>query len=85
MIISRDMYRKIKQMDREQLEIFLTNLYQEGANDAIKMPVPEMPKMYKVTEEDICNAIGSIKGIGEKRMAEIKDVIRKLFTEKYIK
>lgn len=82
MIISRDMYRKIKQMDREQLETFLTNLYHEGMNDAIKAPTPEVPNSHCVTEEDILNAIGTVKGIGEKRLVEIGNAIKKLFIER---
>lgn len=76
------MYRKIKQMDREQLEVFLTNLYHEGKNDAIKAPAPEIPNSHCVTEEDILNAIGTVKGIGEKRLVEISNVIKNLFTER---
>ena len=32
--ISRDTYKKIKAMNREQMNDFLTGIYQEGVNDS---------------------------------------------------
>ena len=64
-------------MDHEEMEKFLSNLYQEGVNDA-----PKNISVCSITEKDIHDAISTIKGIGEKRMIEIDNAITKLFEER---
>lgn len=54
---------------------FLGNVFQEGFNEAIK-------KTNNITMEDLHNAIGTVKGIGDKRMTEIDNAIKKLFDER---
>lgn len=73
--LSRETYRGIKQMDSDQMGTFLGDVFQEGFDAALK-------NTDNITIEDLHNAIGTVKGIGEKRMAEIDDAIRKLFNEK---
>lgn len=73
--LSREMYRGIKQMDSEQMGTFLGDVFQKGFDAALK-------NTNNITIEDLHNAIGTVKGIGEKRMIEIDNAIKKLFAER---
>ena len=73
--LSREMYRGIKQMNSEQMGIFLSNVFQEGFDAAVK-------NTNNITIDDLHNVIGTVKGIGNKRMAEIDEAIKKLFEER---
>lgn len=73
--LSREMYRGIKQMDSDQMGTFLGNVFQEGFDAALR-------NTNNITIEDLHNAIGTVKGIGEKRMVEIDNAIKKLFAER---
>lgn len=74
-VLSREMYRSIKQMNSTEMGTLLGNVFQEGFDAALK-------NTSNITLEDLHTAIGTVKGIGEKRMAEIDDAIKKLFNEK---
>ena len=73
--LSREMYRGIKQMSSEEMGRFLGNVFQEGFDAALR-------NTNNITVEDLHNAIGAVKGIGDKRMAEIDNAITKLFNER---
>jgi hypothetical protein len=73
--LSREMYRGIKQMDSEQMADFLGNVFQEGFNAALG-------NTNNITLEDLHNVIGTVKGIGDKRMEEIDNAIKQLFIER---
>lgn len=74
-VLSREMYRAIKKMDAEELGTFMSNVFQEGCNSAVK-------HTGSVTLKELHDAIASVKGIGDKRMAEIDEAIAKLFNER---
>ena len=61
--ISRDTYKKIKAMNREQMNDFLTGIYQEGVNDS------------HIDLDELREVIGSVSGIGEVRLNQIMDAI----------
>ncbi len=67
-IITREMYKKIKGMNREQLQVFATTIYLDGVKSV------ETTALYlgKLREE-----IGAIKGIGESRLNEIMTIIER--------
>lgn len=73
--LSREMYRGIKQMDAEEMGQFLSNVFQEGHNSAVT-------HTETITVEDLHTAIAAVKGIGERRMQEIDNAIKKLFEER---
>ena len=73
--LSREMYRGIKQMNSVEMGLFLGDVFQEGFDAALK-------NTDNITIDDLHAAIGTVKGIGEKRMQEIDDAIRKLFQER---
>lgn len=67
-IITREMYKKIKGMNREQMQVFATEIYLDGVKSVDTVNID----LDKLRED-----IGAIKGIGESRLNEIMDVIRK--------
>lgn len=69
------MYRGIKKMDAEEMGAFLSNVFQEGYNSAIT-------HTETITIDDLHTAIAAVKGIGERRMQEIDNAIKKLFEER---
>ena len=73
--ISREMYKGIKKMNSQEMNIFLTNVFNEGVKAAVS-------NTNSITLEDLHTAISSVKGIGNKRMKEIDEAIKKLFQEK---
>ena len=67
-IISRELYKKIKSMNREQIQVFATQIYVDGINSV---------ETANIDLDKLRTEIGAIKGIGESRLNEIMDVIRK--------
>lgn len=67
-IIDRENYHKIKKMTREEMQNFFTNYYNNVMEDA-EAPTLDLGELRK--------EIGSIKGVGEKRLDEIMMVIEK--------
>ena len=63
-------------MNPTEMSTFLENVYQEGFNAALEK------NTASVTLESLHDAIASIKGIGDKRMTEIDDAIKTVFTER---
>ena len=67
--INREMYKKIKGMNREQIQNFATTIYLEGVKSV--ETVSTNLDLDKLREE-----IGKLKGIGEIRLNEIMSVIK---------
>ena len=67
-MLDRATYKKIKGMTREEMQNFLTNYYNNVMEDA-NAPTLDLGELR--TE------LGSIKGIGEKRLDEIMAVIER--------
>ena len=64
MAISRDMYKKLKGMNRLELGGYLNRLYANGHNDGVLAVTSKLV-------ERIDNGVRNTVGIGEKRHAEI--------------
>ncbi len=60
--INRNIYKSIKNMNREQLSSFLSDVYKTGRRDC------DLDELREV--------IGAVSGIGETRLAQIIDAIR---------
>ena len=71
------MYRRIKKMSPLELSELLSNIFQEGFDTAVR-------NTTSITVEDLHNVIGKVKGIGDKRMVEVDNAIKKLFSERGI-
>ena len=69
-ILTRELYKKVKQMDRQQMQSFLENLYQEGRES---VPGIDLNKIKEIVK--------GIKGIGEKKAELIEQKIREAFQE----
>ena len=67
-MLDRATYKKIKGMTREEMQNFLTNYYNNVMEDA-EAPTLDLGELR--------NEIGSIKGVGEKRLDEIMAVIER--------
>ena len=67
-MLDRAIYKKIKGMTREEMQNFLTNYYKNVMEDA-EAPTLDLGELR--TE------IGSIKGVGEKRLDDIMAMIKK--------
>ena len=82
-LLDRDTYRKIKKMDKAALEWLLNDVFErglkQGREDAVMESAAQADRLNEHTldlrllESDI----RSIKGIGEKRIAEIMALIEK--------
>ena len=66
--LSRALYKEIKNMNLEQMQNVITNIYKQGA---------ESDEVKSVDLDELRKAIGSINGIGEKRLDEIMTVIER--------
>ncbi len=66
--VDRDLYRTIKSMNRNGLSALIRKIYIMGQEDAVK-------KFSEIDLEQIRAEISEIKGIGEKRSAQIMDII----------
>lgn len=73
--ITREVYKNVKKFDRQQFQSFCMDLYKFGYIDG-RESVPG------VDVEKICEVIAATKGIGPKKMAEIRANIDAVFGEK---
>lgn len=72
---TRDLYRKIKAMDKAAMEQTLNNIYEIGAKDALDNAVIDLD-IGKIRSE-----IGAVNGIGEKRLDQIMEIIKRNIAE----
>ena len=70
--ITRDIYKKVKKLDRQQFVEFCATLYYSGIEDG-KASVPG------IDAEKIYEVIAGVKGIGPKKMADIRTAIEAEF------
>lgn len=74
-LLTRDLYRQIKAMNRDAMEKTINNIYDMGANDALENAVIDLD-IGKIKTE-----IGAISGIGEKRLNQIMEIIQRNIKE----
>ena len=67
-IITREMYKKIKGMNREQLQVFATTIYLDGVKSV---------ETTTLDTDKLRAEIAAVKGIGESRLNEIMTIIEK--------
>ncbi len=71
-LLDRELYRKIKNMNKSELNNFINNVYNTGKEDALSEV-----EIAKINIEQIRIEISEIKGIGETRLNQIMDIISK--------
>jgi hypothetical protein len=74
-LLTRELYRKIKSMDKASMEQTLNNVYEMGAKDALENAVIDLD-MDRLRSE-----IGGISGIGDKRLEQIMEIIKRNIAE----
>jgi hypothetical protein len=74
-LLTRELYRKIKSMDKASMEQTLNNVYEMGAKDALANAVIDLDI------ERLRSEIGAVNGIGEKRLDQIMKIIRRNIAE----
>lgn len=72
--ISREMYKNIKSMNRQQLQKFINDLYNKGVDAGVDA-------ISKQTAEKVDRGVRNTAGIGEKRYSDIMTNIIKEFQE----
>ena len=83
-VLDRTTYKRIKAMDRKQMEICLTNIYNSALNDAKNGEIETAEANTAevscgVTPDAIREAISGVKGIGEARLNDVMEAVSKLF------
>ena len=73
--ITREIYKGVKRMDRQQFERFCADLYKTGYEDGAN-GVPG------IDVEKVVETIGTVKGIGQTRLVSIAEALDKAFCEK---
>ena len=74
-LLTRDLYRSIKSMNRETMEKTINSIYDMGAKDALENAVIDL-EIGKIRTE-----IGAVSGIGEKRLEQIMEIIQRNIKE----
>lgn len=65
-LLDRDTYRKVKQMNKDQMEDLMQHYYNLG-RESVSSHVLDM--------ESLRNDIGKVRGVGESRLNEIMEII----------
>ena len=74
-MLNRKRYQEIRKYDHNQMTQFLANLYREGVSDGKK-------SSEGLTMDELREAVLQVKGIGEKKAAEIVAIITEKLAEK---
>ena len=72
-ILSRQLYKEFKSMNRDRMQEVLKNIYNQGVESA---------GVASIDLNELRTAIGKINGIGEKRLDEIMNVIEQFVEDK---
>ena len=70
-LLNRELYRKIKSMDRIAMERTLNNIYDMGAKEALANAVIDLDM------DKLRNELGTVSEIGEKRLEQIMEIIKR--------
>ena len=74
-LLTRDLYRSIKAMNRDAMEKTINNIYDMGVKDALANAAIDLD-MDKLRSE-----IGTVSGVGDKRLEQIMEIIRRNIAE----
>lgn len=69
-LVNRSLYKRIKSMNRAEMENFVRNVFNQGYEKAEK-------KTHSIDYDSLRADLSRIKGIGESRLEEIMTVIDK--------
>lgn len=74
--LTRTVYKSVKKMDREKFQQFCVSLYRYGYDDGKEEARGKEPE---IDVERILEAVAAVKGIGPKKMAEVRERVKELF------
>ena len=74
---TREVYKTVKKYDHQQFDAFCTRVYTNGFNDGKKL-VTEKP-VRTITDEQLMEVIGEVKGVGPALRGKIKEAIEEKF------
>lgn len=74
---TREVYKTVKKYDHQQFDEFCTRVYTSGFNDG-KTSVTEKP-IKSITDEQLMEVIGEVKGVGPALKGKIKEAIEAKF------
>lgn len=74
---TREVYKTVKKYDHQQFDEFCTRIYANGFNDG-KKSVTEKP-VKTITDEQLMEVIGEVKGVGPALRGKIKEAIEAKF------
>lgn len=71
--LNREQYKKVKAMDHGQMQEFICGMYNEGYAEGMGAA------RQRVEPADIAAVLAEIKGVGEKKVAEIMAAVNRLY------
>ena len=74
---TREVYKTVKKYDHQQFDEFCTRIYTNGFNDGKKSAIEKPVKT--ITDEQLMEVIGEVKGVGPALKGKIKDAIEAKF------
>lgn len=74
---TREVYKTVKKYDHQQFDEFCTRVYTNGFNDGKKSSTEKPVKT--ITDEQLMEVIGEVKGVGPALRGKIKDAIEAKF------
>ena len=72
--LDRETYKSVKKMDREQMTVFMAKVYFMGQDD---LKEELLAKQSNIDLNGLREKLSGVKGVGEKRLNEIMDIIEK--------
>lgn len=73
-VINRKEYQSVRKMDHNQMNVYLQNIYKNAYMDGFKAGTESVPG---IDIAEIQKVLLSIKGLGEKRVADILEALEK--------
>ena len=70
--ITREIYKGVKRMDRQQFERFCNDLYKNGYEDG-------KDSVQGIDVSEVLEVIGTVKGIGQARLLSIAEALDRVF------
>ncbi len=74
-LVTREIYKKLKKMDRREMEAYLVNLYQEAFMDGYEKHKSSAPS---VDLDELQEKLLEIKGIGKVKAEAILGIIKEI-------
>lgn len=79
-LLNREDYRRLKGYEKKSMSLFISSIYASGYKDGVTDSFEKLKDAKKEKDDDgvemdfeeVLKVIGGVKGIGEKRLSEIR-------------